>query len=260
MNRVLSLLCATTLLIGGATVAASQPRAQSWTITAASATVEGDTVVLRTSIDGSLSFGELSWREDTPDGPLSIYVDQYMSTYVSHDGETIDCPNLATTVDRESGTEEWTTTVPAGCIAAGTYQMLINRSNIEGGDTSNTYGPVELTSPGGDIPEPEFEPATIQRLAGASRYETAVAISQHRYPNGSSSVILVNANVQVDALPGSQLAGAMLYVPADGPVPQVVLDEVGRLNPSTITVLGGTGAVSDDVAAQAQAQTAHRVN
>ena len=120
--------------------------------------------------------------------------------------------------------------------------------------------PIDFTVTHGEAPEGTFEPATVTRLAGGSRYETAVEVSQFQFPNGASRVTLANANVQVDALPGSQLAGAMLYVPADGPVPQVVLDEVARLNPSTITVLGGTGAVSDDVAAQAQAQTAHRVN
>lgn len=101
-------------------------------------------------------------------------------------------------------------------------------------------------------------PATTVRLAGGSRYETAVEVSQFQFPNGAGRVTLANANVQVDALPGSQLGGGpILYVPNDGDVPQIVLDEVARLNPAEVVVLGGVLAVSDGVVDQVVIQTSH---
>lgn len=263
MNRpVILAILILAILAAGATVASSQN--QVWRITDATSTVEDRQIVLRTTIENPRSFGELSWYEDSDDNVNRLYVSAGnlgSSTSVRQNGESIDCPGITTTFDSSSGQEEWTTTIPAGCIQEGTYSMFVNRSNIEGGDTSNTFGPVELTSPGGDIPAPEFEPAGIERLAGASRYETAVEVSRFAFPNRAYRVILSNANVQVDALPGSQLSGGpILYVPADGPVPQIVLDEVARLNPTEVIVLGGAFAVSDDVAAQVQAQTSHRTN
>lgn len=121
--------------------------------------------------------------------------------------------------------------------------------------------PVHFNVLHGEPPEGIYEPAPITRLAGGSRYETAVEVSRFQFPNGAGRVTLANANVQVDALPGSQLGGGpILYVPAEGEVPQVVLDEVARLNPREVIVLGGALAVTDDVAAQVQAQTSHRVN
>ena len=263
MNRPLILvILSLTLVAVGATVAASQQGA--WQITAATSTVEAEHIVLRTTIQNPRSFGELSWRQDTDDRVNALYISASnlgSSTSIRQNGEEVDCPGIATTFDSSNGQEEWTTTIPAGCIQAGTYPMLVQRTNIEGGDTSNVFGPVDLISPGGDIPEPTFEPATIERLAGASRYETAVEVSRFAFPNGAFRLTLANANVQVDALPGAKLSGGpILYVPADGPVPQVVLDEVARLNPTEVIVLGGVLAVSDDVAAQVQAQTSHRVD
>lgn len=167
-------------------------------------------------------------------------------------------------ITTESGEGYISYQVLASCFPEGTHTLTFQTFweddyyiRYEG----DTIAPIDFTVTHGEAPEGTFEPATVTRLAGGSRYETAVEVSQFQFPNGASRVTLANANVQVDALPGSQLGGGpILYVPSEGTVPQVVLDEVARLNPREVIVLGGQLAVGDDVVQQVQAQTQHRVS
>ncbi len=90
--------------------------------------------------------------------------------------------------------------------------------------------------------------AAAGRLAGTSRIETAVAISQHVFPDGAATVYLARADEVVDAVAGGSLTdGPILLVPSCGEVPAVVLDEIARLAPLEVIALGGTAAVCDDV-------------
>lgn len=86
------------------------------------------------------------------------------------------------------------------------------------------------------------------RLAGPTRIETAVAISQHQFPEGAPVVYLASASRMVDAVTGGVLTdGPVLLVPPCGALPTVVAAEIRRLNPETITALGGRAAVCEDV-------------
>lgn len=99
------------------------------------------------------------------------------------------------------------------------------------------------------------------RIAGETRFETSVAISQYEFPGGASEVYLANAEGFADAVAaGSLKKGPVLLVPADGEVPQVVLDEIARLHPRKVVALGGVFAVSDDVLEQAAEAAAQRGN
>jgi putative cell wall-binding protein len=95
----------------------------------------------------------------------------------------------------------------------------------------------------------------ITRLAGADRYETAVAISQHLYPTAGSTEVVVIATGTgfADALAAAPLAaavgGPILLTPTDI-LPQVVVDEITRLDPIVIYIVGGPAAVSNNVQAQ----------
>ncbi|WP_370327506.1 cell wall-binding repeat-containing protein [Euzebya sp.] len=108
----------------------------------------------------------------------------------------------------------------------------------------------------GDPSDPGGEPVTpgsvvTGRLAGDSRIETAVAISQRAFPDGAATAYLANADVTVDAVAGGSLTdGPVLLVPACD-LPQVVADELARLAPGEVLALGGTVAVCDDVLAAA---------
>lgn len=92
----------------------------------------------------------------------------------------------------------------------------------------------------------------MERVAGADRYATAVAISKRAFPATSAAVVLASGEQYADALAGSALAGAakgaLLLTPKSA-LPDVVKAEVSRLKPSRVYVLGGEGAVSGDVIA-----------
>ncbi|MCV0403144.1 MAG: cell wall-binding repeat-containing protein [Chloroflexi bacterium] len=93
----------------------------------------------------------------------------------------------------------------------------------------------------------------IQRLAGSDRYATAAAISKSRFGGGASTVFIATGASFPDALAGSPAAARL-----NGPIlltdrwtlPGATATELDRLNPSKIVILGGTGAVSDTVAAR----------
>lgn len=93
------------------------------------------------------------------------------------------------------------------------------------------------------------------RLAGPDRYATAVAVSKAMAPNPVAEVVLASGAAFPDALSGAPLAahlGVPLLITAPTSLPAVVAQELDRLHPSRVTVLGGTGAVSAGVAAAAQ--------
>ncbi|QWW20264.1 cell wall-binding repeat-containing protein [Schaalia sp. 19OD2882] len=86
------------------------------------------------------------------------------------------------------------------------------------------------------------------RLSGNTRFDTAVAISRHAFPDHSASAVyLVNANSPVDAMTAGVVTdGPVLPVHATS-VPAVVKAEVERLGASQIVLVGGTGVLSDSL-------------
>ena len=89
----------------------------------------------------------------------------------------------------------------------------------------------------------------VERVAGADRYSTAVAISQWTYPSGAPSVYLATSGTFVDALAGISVAlkdNAPILLVGDDLTP-IVRDEIERLGASNIVILGGPDAVSPTV-------------
>jgi subtilisin family serine protease/putative cell wall-binding protein len=93
----------------------------------------------------------------------------------------------------------------------------------------------------------------VERLGGATRYATSAAVAASAFPTGVPEAWVATGTTFPDALAGGAAAGAadapVLLVPGTGPVPGEVLAEITRLQPGRLVVLGGVGAVSDDVAA-----------
>jgi len=86
------------------------------------------------------------------------------------------------------------------------------------------------------------------RLAGSNRVGTAVAMSQHAFPDGAHTAYLASAERIADAVVAATVTdGPVLLVPKCPPVPQIVLDEIERLGAGTILAVGGPVAVSEAV-------------
>lgn len=87
------------------------------------------------------------------------------------------------------------------------------------------------------------------RLFGNDRVETSIKISKQAYPN-SKIVILAGYGGQVDSLSGTILAhtkSAPIILTRKDKLDQVTLDEITRLNPTEIYILGGETVVSKNV-------------
>ncbi len=91
----------------------------------------------------------------------------------------------------------------------------------------------------------------LSRLAGANRYATAAKISSIEYSTASgSSVILASGRDYADALAGVPLAAAFsapILLTDKDKLPTETLNEIKRLGAKNIFILGGTGAVSENV-------------
>jgi hypothetical protein len=93
-------------------------------------------------------------------------------------------------------------------------------------------------------------PDLCDRIAGASRFATAAAISADTFAPGVPVAYLATGYGFADALAAAAAAGfrggPVLLVSVDS-VPNEVLSELQRLKPNRIVVVGGTSVVSDAV-------------
>jgi|GEM_PF-6922710 len=105
---------------------------------------------------------------------------------------------------------------------------------------------------------------TVSRLAGSNRYLTAVEISQQFAADVPVAYLATGTNFP-DALSAASAAarqgGPLLLTPPTA-LPQEVRDELQRLNPTLVVIVGGTGVVSagveSDVAALLPSATVRR--
>lgn len=100
-------------------------------------------------------------------------------------------------------------------------------------------------------------PPTIERLAGADRYATAIEISQYGFADGEpTTVYIATGEGYADALsavPAASADNAPLLLTPTSSLPENVRTELIRLDPSEIVVVGGTGVVSPAVFAALEA-------
>lgn len=94
-------------------------------------------------------------------------------------------------------------------------------------------------------------PIEAQRVAGADRVETAVEVSRALAPESATVVVLARADEYVDALVAGPLAARLgapvLLTPPDGLAAPVV-EELRRLGPDRVVLVGGETALSSQVA------------
>lgn len=122
----------------------------------------------------------------------------------------------------------------------------------EGSPGNGGFNMATFVVPLPTTPWPEPGERATSRIAGPDRITTAVEIAQEQFPNGADVVYLARADQFADAVAGGSLtAGPVLLVPQCGGVPDPVALEIDRLDPETITALGGDAAVCEDTLQQA---------
>ena len=106
---------------------------------------------------------------------------------------------------------------------------------------------VLLAAPAGAVDTP-----TTSRIKGDDRYATSAKIGDSFEPWGTNEGVIyiasgVNFPDALSAAPAAALQGGLLMLTAPGSLPAVVKQQIARLNPSYIKVVGGEAAVSEDV-------------
>ncbi len=155
--------------------------------------------------------------------------------------------------------EDFPDALAAAAVAAGQGPVLLAG---EGGLPSATAGelfrlhPSRVVVVGGELAIPAITlseiaavvpHATITRIAGDDRYSTAADLSEASFPQGSALVYVATGDDYPDALTAAAAAAGRAPVQlvgqgvvGQGGLPQVTADELTRLHPSTVVVVGGT--------------------
>ncbi|HEX9767278.1 MAG TPA: cell wall-binding repeat-containing protein [Nitriliruptorales bacterium] len=144
----------------------------------------------------------------------------------------------------------------AAGAATGTPMVLVSRDGVPEASAAELrrLDPDQVVVLGGDAAVSDEVLAVIEdlvgvtptRLAGDTRYATAALISRSAFPDGADGIFLATGRGFPDALAGAPAAArASVPVLLTQPdcVPDEVADEVLRLAPASVTVLGGTAAI-----------------
>ena len=103
--------------------------------------------------------------------------------------------------------------------------------------------PTDPEEPAGPAPEAD-------RIAGASRVETAVLAAAASHPDGADTVVLARSDEYADALVGAPLAhllDAPILLTGVDALPEATATAITDLGATTVVILGGTVAVGAEV-------------
>lgn len=102
----------------------------------------------------------------------------------------------------------------------------------------------------------------VKRVAGDNRYSTAAQLAQDSFVRGVPVTYIASGLDFPDALTGSALAGhegGPILLTRPDALPTASIEALSALKPGKIVVVGGTGAVSNDVVRQLRGYTEGRV-
>ncbi len=124
-----------------------------------------------------------------------------------------------------------------------------NGGNNGGG--SNSGGSSSGGSSGGGSSSDSTSNVTVKKLKGADRFETAIKISQSGWTK-SDTVVIVNGEDKsmVDGLTATPLASVKnspILLSSNEKLPQKTVEELKRLNPSKVIVIGGNNSMPNSV-------------
>ncbi|MCC0646921.1 cell wall-binding repeat-containing protein [Clostridioides sp. ZZV15-6598] len=124
-----------------------------------------------------------------------------------------------------------------------------NGGNNGGG--SNSGGSSSGGNSGGGSSSDSTSNVAVKKLKGADRFETAVKISQSGWTK-SDTVVIVNGEDRsmVDGLTATPLASVKnspILLSSNDKLPQKTVEELKRLNPSKVIVIGGNNSMPNSV-------------
>ncbi|NMB10290.1 MAG: cell wall-binding repeat-containing protein [Tissierellia bacterium] len=93
----------------------------------------------------------------------------------------------------------------------------------------------------------DIKPQTINRVSGKTRYETAANLS--RKFTEADNIILVSGEDFPDALVSSSIAFSLkapILLTSKDNIPNETLEEINRLNPTNIYIVGGEGSIHSE--------------
>lgn len=150
---------------------------------------------------------------------------------------------------------------PAAVRARGAM-LLVNGASASLPPPTRTaigaFGPASVTLLGGTASmstgienELRMLPSAVSRVAGADRYEVAVALNSTAHPRApGGTVYLASGTAFPDALSGGPLAGsqgAAIYLVRSTCIPGAVLADLRRSAPHRIVLLGGPATLTSAV-------------
>ncbi|WP_170037139.1 cell wall-binding repeat-containing protein [Georgenia soli] len=97
---------------------------------------------------------------------------------------------------------------------------------------------------------PSVASSTVDRWSGADRYAVSAEVSERNFAPGVGVAYIANGLTSADALSGAPVAAAdkaPVLLTHVGSLPGEVANELARLRPAKIVILGGTGSVSSAV-------------
>ncbi|HDF2973252.1 TPA: cell wall-binding protein Cwp10 [Clostridioides difficile] len=126
-----------------------------------------------------------------------------------------------------------------------------NGSGGNNGGGSNSGGSSSGGSSGGGNSSDSTSNVTVKKLKGDDRFETAIKISQSGWTK-SDTVVIVNGEDKsmVDGLTATPLASVKnspILLSSNEKLPQKTVEELKRLNPSKVVVIGGNNSMPNSV-------------
>jgi putative cell wall-binding protein len=100
---------------------------------------------------------------------------------------------------------------------------------------------------------------TVNRIAGATRYATSLAVSSHFAPGVDTVYVAAGATFadSLSAAPAASFHGGPLLLSPGNEASTALLTEIARLSPDTIVLVGGTASLSQHVFDQLAPLAAH---
>ncbi|RUQ86746.1 cell wall-binding repeat-containing protein [Labedella gwakjiensis] len=212
----------------------------SFTAKRALAVTAGQSVSVTTDRPVWASGPDGSWTTEADMGPDYWVGDGRLDD----DRWTLFAPDAA--IDDDGSTIRWELPLlERGLEASGNPVFAMVRQDMRA-PGSSFYSSVYVRIP---VVYTEGDPL-VERISGSDRFQVAAAVSRAAYPSGAEVVVLASGAAFPDALsaaPAAARLGGPLLLTLPGRLPSVISEEIDRLEPSRLVIVGGEKAIGSSV-------------